>query len=224
MEVKGEIWLEKIPHEGKEIRVLYPPFRGNYGEVSEAIGKAGLTKLSSGEIASLVEDAWKNSRGEYEVRILDTMMGGWLWEYTGNLYLPKSNEEVNNGVIIEYNPKIIEGKLSIDKNSLVERLKGNDPLVKFVPFGYKVGGMNFRELLCNPYIIERYGKEGAEKIVRVSSGYKNNPALLSFDSVDEEKTRMSGLDNARDNARLIIGADVWNYHNYGHSYGKKEAD
>lgn len=223
MEVKtGEILLDKIPHEGKEIKFLYPPYRGTYGEVSEAIDKAGLKKSSSGELASLIDDIWKNSRGEYESKILDNLMGGWLWEYTGNLHLLKSNEEINGGVIIECNPKIIEGKLSMDKNSLIQRLKENDPLVKFVPFGYKTGIMNFRELLFNPYIIARYGNEGAEKITRISSKYKNNPVLYSSGPTDKEKVVMSGLDNALDNSRLIIGGNIWNYIAYGHCYGKKE--
>ena len=223
MEVKtGEILLENIPHEGKEIKFLYPPFRGPYGEVADAIEKAGLKKPSSGELASLIYDAWKNSRGEYESRLLDILTTGWLWEYSGNLYLPKSNEEINDGVIIEETPKIIDGKLSMDKNSLVERLRGNDPLVKFVPFGYKIGFMTFRELLCNPYILARYGNEGAEKIVRISSKYKSNPGLYSFSNVDKEKAVMSGFDNALENNRLIIGGNVYNHISYGHCYGKKE--
>jgi hypothetical protein len=224
MEVEaGQIFLKKIPHGGKEINFVYPAYRGNYGEVTEAIDKAGLKKPSSGELVSLIDDAWGNSRGEYESKILDNLMGGWLWEYTGNLYIPKSNEEVNGGVIIEHNPKIIGGKLIMDKNSLVQRLKENDPLVKFVPFGFKTGIMNLRELMCNPYILARYGNEGVEKIIRISSKYKNHPALYSSDSnLDKEKVVMSGFDNALDNTRLIIGANIWNFIAYGHCYGKVE--
>jgi hypothetical protein len=112
--------------------------------------------------------------------------------------------------------------LIMDKNSLVQRLKENDSLVKFVPFGYKTGIMNFRELLCNPYILARYGNEGAEKITRISSKYKNNPGLYSFDNIDKEKVVMSGFDNALDNTRLVIGGNIWNHIAYGHCYGKFE--
>jgi hypothetical protein len=230
MEVEtGPIFLKKIPHEGKEITFLYPAYRGSYGEVAEKIDKTilkipsfgetiSLKRPSSGEIASLIDDAWKNSRGEYEHKILDIMMVGWLWEYTGNLYLPKSNEEASNGVIIEHNPTIVNGKLSMDKNSLVQRLKEDDPLVKFVPFGYKIGVLSFRDLLSNPYILARYGNEGAEKIARISLKYKGIPMLYSFDNVEKEKSVMSGLDNARDNTRLIVGGDVWNYISYGQTF------
>jgi hypothetical protein len=224
MEVEtGQIFLKNIPHEGKKINFVYPAYRGTYGEVFETIDKMGLKKPSSGELVSLIDNAWENSRGEWESRILDIFMTGWLWENVGNLYLPKSNEEINGGVIIEFNPRIIERKLNMDKTSLVQRLKENDPLVKFVPFGYKVGIMNFKELMCNPYILARYGNEGAEKIVRISSKYKNNPGLYSFDGVDKEKAVMSGFDNALDNTRLIIGGNIWNHMSHGHCYGKYES-
>ena len=223
MEVEaGRILLKKIPHEGKEISFVYPAYTGTYGQVVEAIDKAGLKRPSSGELVSLIDEVWKNSRGEYESRILDNFTRWWLWEDTGELYLPKSNEEINDGVIFEYNPKIIGKLLSMDKNSLVQRLKENDPLVKFVPFGYKIGIMNFRELLCNSYILARYGNEGAEKIIRIASKYKYNPELCSFDGVDKEKIMMSGFDNAHKTTHLIIGGNIWNFISYGHCYGKFE--
>jgi hypothetical protein len=221
MEVEvGKILLKKIPHEGKEINFLYPAFRGNYGEVSGKIDKAGLKRPYSPEIASLIDNAWKNPRGEYESKILDILTENWLWEYTGNLYLPKSNEEINNGVILEYNPKIVTGKLSMDKNSLIERLRENDPLVKFVPFGYKISGQTPGELEINPYIIARYGEEGAENIAAIASRYDSNPHLYSFICVDEEKAMMSGMDNTFDHSRLIIGGNIINFLSYGHSFGR----
>lgn len=225
MEVEaGRILLKKIPHEGKEISFVYPAYMGTYEQVAEAIDKAGLKRPSSGELVSLIDDVWRNSRGEYESHILDNLTMGWLWEFSGNLYLPKSNEEPNNGVILESNPKIIGKLLSMDKNSLVQRLKENDPLVKFVPFGYKTGILTLKELLINSYILARYGSEGAEKMVRIASKYKYNPELCSFDGVDKEKIMMSGFDNAHKTTHLIIGGNIWNFVSYGHCFGKSEEE
>ena len=107
MEAKiGKSYLTKIPHEKGEITFQYPAFRGTFGSVAKQIDKDGLKRPTSPEVASLVYDAWKNPKGNFELEILDILRNNGLWEFTGNLYLPKSKDEINNGVIIEYDPKI----------------------------------------------------------------------------------------------------------------------
>jgi len=226
MEAKiGKSYLTEIPHEGGKLTFQYPAFKGYYGNVAEAIDKEGLKRPTSAETASLVYDAFKNPNGKYESEIIKILNDNWFWEFTGNLYLPKSNEEINNGVILETNPKIVNGKLIMDKNSLIKRLQENDSNVKFVPFGFKTGEQNLIELGKNPYIIARYGKEGAEKIAEVASKYKNQPYLYSFDSVNEEKVRMSALGRDWDaDVRLDVDGDNWGGNDYGHSFGESVAD
>ena len=189
----GKSYLTEVPHEGKEISFQYPVFRGRYGNVAEQIDKEGLNRPNSAETASLVYDAFQNPKGEYESKIIKILKDRLFWEFTGNFYLPKSNEEINNGVILETNPKIVNGRLDMNKESLIKRLQKNDSLVKFVSFGYKTGEQKEIELVKNPYIVARYGEEGAQKIAEIASKFKNNPKLWSFDSVSDEKTRMSGL-------------------------------
>ncbi len=210
MKVERRYTKLKVPHEGKEIGFIYPSFKGKYGYVAEQIDKAGLKRPTSPEIVSLVYDAWKNPEGEYESEIIEILKKSWLWEFTGNLYLPKSRDEVNNGVILEYNPQIVNGKLQMDKNSLVERLRKNDSNVKFVPFGYKIGEQTLLKFLKNPHIIARYGKEGAEKISEIASKYRKRNYIFSFNSVDEEKTRMSALSSLRGlKDSLVVDGDYW---------------
>jgi len=194
MEAKiGKTYLTGIPHEGKKLIFQHPSFRGTYGNVAEAIDKAGLKRPNSAETASLIYDAFQNPKGEYESGIIKILKSNWFWEFAGNLYLPKSNEEINNGVILEANPKITNGKLDMDKKSLVKRLKENDSNVKFVPFGYKTGEQSVFELMKNPYLIARYGKEGAQKIAEIAPKYGKKPKLWSFDFVGEERIMMSAL-------------------------------
>ncbi|MEK6844694.1 MAG: hypothetical protein AABX44_00385 [Nanoarchaeota archaeon] len=199
MEVKiGKSYLTKISHEGRELTFQYPAFKGTYANVAEQIDKAKLKRPNSSETASLVYDAWKTPNEKYSQEIIKILRDNWFWEYTGNLYLPKSNEEINNGVILDLdsqNLKFENGKLIMDKPSLIERLKNNDSLVKFVPFGYKIEFQNLFEFQKNLYIVERYGKEGAEKIAEIASKYKCNPCLWSFNSVNREEARMSALDD-----------------------------
>ena len=218
----------KVPHEGGEISFQYSPFKGTYASVAEQIDKAGLKRPTSAETASLVYDSWKNPKEKYQSEIIEILKDNWFWEFTGNLYLPKSNEEINNGVILDLdsqNLKFENGKLVMNKHSLIQRLKDNDSLVKFVPFGYKIGEQTPKELEKNEYIIKRYGKEGAEKIAEVASKYKNNPYLWSFDSsVNEEETMMSALRSALDigwdfRDGLDVVGNNWNDNGSGHAFG-----
>ena len=221
MEAKiGKSYLTKIPHEGGELTFEYPAFKGTYADVANKIDKARLKRPSSAETASLVYKTWKAPKEQYSSEIISILKNNWLWEFTGNLYLPKSNEEINNGVILESNPAIENGKLVMDKNDLIKRLRESDPLVKFVPFGFKTEEQNLFEFQKNPYIVARYGKEGAEKIAEVASKYKNVPYLWNFNSVDEEKTRMSVLyDNWDFGGRLDVGGNFWVDGSRGHAFG-----
>jgi hypothetical protein len=220
MEIEKGITKLKVPHEGNKITFQYPPFKGTYGNVANSIDKDNLKRPTSSKTASLVYDAFQNKEGEYESQIIKILNDAYLWEFTGNLYLPKSDEEISNGVILEYNPKIENGKLVMDKNNLVKRLKENDSNVKFVPFGFKTGEQNLIELQKNPYIVARYGKEGAEKISEVASKYKSNPYLNAFNSVDKEQTRMSALSGDWDiGYRLFVDGDCWYDIGVGHAFG-----
>lgn len=217
----GKSYLTEIPHERGKISFQYPAFKGKYGNVAEQIDDNGLKRPNSAETASLVYDAFQNSKGEYESEIIKILKDKWFWEFTGNLYLPKSNQEINNGVILETNPKITNGNLQMDKNSLIKRLHDNDSLVKFVPFGYKLGAQTELELVKNPYIVARYGKEGAEKIAEVADKYKKDPYLYSFNSVDKEITRMSALgDDWSFGGRLDVYG-YWDGGDGGHAFGVK---
>ena len=221
MKIKEKILI--VPHAGGELSFQHPVFKGTYGNVAEQIDKDGLKRPNSPKTASLVYGAWKNSEGEKESEIIKILINNWLWEFTGNLYLPKSNEEINNGVILEYNPKITNGKLIMDKNSLVQRLKKNDSSVNFVPFGYKIDSQNLFEFQKNSYIVARYGKEGAEKIAEVASKYKSNPYIRSFKSVDEETARMSALGSNWDfGGRLFVFGDGWVDGDQCHAFGVKK--
>jgi len=185
--ISGRQNLIVILHEGKEIFFQCPAFRGAFGEVAKQINKAELNRPNSSETASLIYETWKSE-------ISSKIAFDWLWEFTGNFYLPKSNEEINNGVILDLdsqNLKFEKGKLVMDKNSLIKRLKENDALVKFVPFKYKIGEQSWRELEKNKYILARYGEEGTQKISEVASKYKHSPKVYSYDFVLEEKIKMS---------------------------------
>lgn len=231
MEAKiGKSYLTGILHEGKEISFQYPAFIGYYENVANAIDKDNLRRPNSSETASLVYDAWKNPKEKYSAEIISILKDNWLWEYTGNLYLPKAKGDFQNGVLIQDNPLIVDGKLVMDKNDLIKKLEdaeefriGNHPIfiskdrsVRFTPFGYKIDKMKFRELAENPYIVaQRLGRkenetEHSEALAKIASKYKNKPYLNSFNSVDREEARMSVLKrNWDDDGMLIVDGNNW---------------
>jgi len=223
--IPGKTYLTEIPHEGGSITFQHPAFRGTYGNLAQQIDADGLQRPTSAQTASLVHDALQNPKGEYEAGILKILKDSWLVEFNGNLYLPKhEGEEVHNGVIVEANPTIQNRRLVMDRKDLIERLRKNDSNVKFVPFGYAVGEQSTHTLAKNPYIIARYGEEGADKIADLASKYKKNPKVWSFESVDSEIVVMSALNDGRlifDN-RIDVNGNDWNAVDFGHAFGVKK--
>ena len=232
--MKPKKYLTEIPHQGGNRDFQYPAFKGEYGDVAEQIDNDGLERPTSAETGSLVHDAFQNLKGESESEIIKILEDAWLCEFTGNLYLPKGK-----GDILQDNPLIINRKLVMNKNDLIEklydaeefRIKGNpifiskDRLVRFVPFGYKTGEQTWQELAVNPNIVARYlGRknhelEGAEKIAEVASKYKKNPHLNSFNSVDEEQIRISALDSWGFSGGLDVYGSGWCVGDDGRAFG-----
>ena len=221
MEVQeGKTYLT-VPHEGGRLTFQHPPFAGTYGIVAEQIDSQELGRPTSSQISSLVQDTFQNPNGNYESQIIDILREHGLWEFTGNLYLPKGKGDFQNGVILEDNPQVRDRKLVMDTSKLIGKLEANDSSVRFVPFGYKTGEQTPKELGENPYIIARYGEEGAQKIAEVvASKFRFNPVLWALASVNQETASMSALD--RDwgfGCGLIVGGDGWVGVGGGRSFG-----
>ena len=100
MEIEKNYIKMKVPHEGGKLSFQHPAFKGTYGNVAEQIDKEGLKRPNSSETASLVYDAWKNKDEKDLQEIIKILKDNWFWEFTGNLYLPKSNEEINNEFLL----------------------------------------------------------------------------------------------------------------------------
>jgi hypothetical protein len=219
----GKTYLRGIPHEGRQISFEYPAYRGHYSEVAGKIDDARLKRPSSAEIASLLKDAWKKPNGEYESKIINISINDWLLEFTGNLYIPKSNQEISGGLIIEHNPTIVNGRLTMDRDSLVKRLEENDSLVKFVTSDFKRGDLLPKDLEKNPYILARYGEEGASKIAKVSSMYRCKPfisPISPFKEMRGTKPRMSVLHDNFGKGLYIFCE--WGFNDICHSFGMAE--
>jgi len=217
-ELEEELSKTKIivPHKGEEINFQYPSIKkGTYSLVNSSCDPSNLSMPTSAETASLFYAALQKKYEKHEAHILDLLKKYPFCEATANLILPKSNDEIDNGIILETNPSIVNGKLSMDKTSLVKRLQNNDPLVKFVPFGFKLWKQTWQELEKNEYILARYGEEGAEKLAKLASEYKMDPQILirspSRESVGGSTLKILGKGNLSINSYGFAGENKSGY-------------
>jgi len=180
-----------VNHQGRDLKFVYLTyFPGNYANVSDKIESAGLVTPTMAETASLVYGAFNSDdKSSWDVRreIKNAMRYASLWAFTGSLYVP------GKGAYIQDNPRVRGGMPFMDESDLVRRLEANDPGVRFVPFGFKIGDMAASELAENQYIIGLAGEEGAVKLAEVAGKHRYNPCLGSFESVDTPQTRVSDL-------------------------------
>ena len=178
-----------VEHNGKDLTFIHPSFGPNtYAVVGQEIEIAKLKRPSMSQVVSLVNTAF-NSDDKYSKEIQRILKENFLWAFTGQLYIPKE------GVYFQDDPKIRNEMPFMNKSDLETKLEKSDPSVRFTPFGFKTGEMTPSELAKNTFVIAQAGEEGADKLAEVAGKFKDNPFLLSFESVDEEVTRVSSLDS-----------------------------
>lgn len=253
--------FKNIPHNGEDISFWGVAYTGPYGIVAEAIdkleelinkiqlakysevdtkkiNKVHLIKPSFDKNVSLIFDAWKRPGAQFESQILDIFKKHWFWGFTGNFYLPKGKGYIQGGVISQDLPLIVNGQLTMDKKSLIDKLNdaeefrikefpifiSKDRSTRFTPFGYKTGYQNPEDLAVNPGIIamclgrKGYETEAAEKLAKIASNYKKNPLFCSLKTVDKDEVRMSAFDNVFDNDSLYISNEINNSPSTGYSF------
>ncbi len=220
--------LQGIPNNGREISFGYPPVSGIVRQIVSQLDHRKLARPTSSYTASLVCDAWKNPLGQYESEIIRILRDSQFLEFTGNLYLPKGKGQISDGVLMEDDPEVINGRFLMYREDLTKRLEGSRSLkcgvlvskcggVRFVPFGYKTGEQSASDLGRNPNIIGKYGEEDAEKIAEVAGRYDLNPILTTHCHVNEETIRGSALVQSADGRINISGVDSGSW--IGHAFG-----
>ncbi|MGV8162014.1 MAG: hypothetical protein ACP5N2_01620 [Candidatus Nanoarchaeia archaeon] len=154
---------------------------------------------------------WKNEKEIF--RKLDKELNGWIFEYSLNLFVPKSKEQVNNGVIIYDRPSFsfadnpndkslrqeLGGSITIDKPLIIDYLNKKDSSARFIPFGFKIGKQSKEDLAKNPYMLARYGEEETEKLIKLISDEKLTPYLIIPNFKHRKKTYLEyNLDSTKE--------------------------
>ena len=177
-----------VPYKDSELTFIYPAKGQNtYTEVGNEIEQNGLIRSTSEKTIHLVHSAYFDEgiyKDEPEFKnIKEIIKNRWFWEFTRNLWTSEGVYVYDNG----------DGKPK-DKDYLEAKLSASDKRVKFVPKGFKLGEQTSKELEENPYIIARYGDEGAEKLAEVAGQFRNNPPYIySLTDVRNSEQRVSAL-------------------------------
>ncbi|MEK6936552.1 MAG: hypothetical protein AABW58_00610, partial [Nanoarchaeota archaeon] len=204
-----------VTHNGEDLTFIHPYFGpGTYSEVGNLIDQAKpkLLKPTLAQTASLVNTAF-NSKDRYSQEIVGLMKKGWLWGFTRILYIPKE------GAYFKDNTEVKDEKPYLERSELVKKLEQNEPSVRFVPFGFKLGEMTPEELRKNQFVIGLVGEEGADKLAEVAGKHRLNPVVYGLESVENIETRVSALDSGRGAVRLVVDGYDRGYDGDGIAFG-----
>lgn len=216
---RGKVEVD-VSHEDGKLTFVWPiRGPGTYANVKTQIEDSGLVAPTMAKLTSLVYTANQNKNEPEFAEILSRLDNNWLWGFNGILYLPKGKGDYQNGAIIQDNPQTRNGKVFLDKSELIKKLEAGDKSVRFVEFGYKTDVQNASELARNQFIIALAGQEGAEKLAKLSEGYRNNPNVWSFNNIDNEIAGVPCLGGDYYGGRLVVSGYYCDDFNYGYASG-----
>jgi len=190
-----------VDYKGKYLTFQHPLIGpGTYVKVKKSIETAKLGKPTMAETASLILAIYNSEDkplGDFIKKQLGDFMGqlrstdNQIWAFTGILCIPKE------GAYIQDDPETRNRRPFMDKSRLVKILEEETSkkvkTVRFVPFGYKTGGVTPLELEKNKFVIGLAEEEGAEKLAEVADKFKRDPFLYALESVSRPAISVCSL-------------------------------
>jgi hypothetical protein len=129
-------------------------------------------------------------------QVINTLRTPWLSGNTGVLYVPE-------GMFVQDNPALENGRISMNQETLEKRLGSyrergvffsDDRTIRFVPCEFKRESQSHLELSRNPAVIALTGSEkNAEISAMASDCYRPNPYLWTLDKTDSPEIRVASL-------------------------------
>lgn len=182
----------------------------NFAGLRSSDYSPGFRMPTMPELVPLVYASLENQDYKTAKIVVKTLKESWLTGNTGILYVP-------NGMFVQDNPELKEGRVFMDGKALEQRLGSHeekgvvfsaDKNVRFVPYGFKREKQTSLELSTNSGVIALVGgEENAEKLARASEHYKSNPWFYALQDVKKPETRVAGLDSGSLGGRLGVDAN-----------------
>jgi len=193
-----------VPYNSGELVYVHPRVGPNiYRAVGSEILKQGLLVPTGDYTAPLVHSAYCDDEVKNEPEfesVRETMKNRWLWVFNRNLWTDK-------GVYVFQDLEAKGLSEPLNLNELEKSLKGGrefngirfseDGIVRFAPKElYVLGEHTPGYLLRDGFIIASFGKDGAEKIGKVSSKFRYHPVIDGVDVQEGQnpEQRVSALD------------------------------
>ncbi len=174
-----------VPHEDTELTFIHQSKqKGNYVDVRNNLESQDLLMPTIAQTVSLIYSAFRGSDNKYSRKIIRLMRSTWLWGSTGILWTPK-------GVYIQDNPFIVNGEVAMNESALERNLKKG--IIRFVPYGFKLGKQSSLELSKNNFIKTLVGEQGADNLAEIADEYKREPYLYAFKEVSQTIQRVASL-------------------------------
>lgn len=161
------------------------------------------------ESVPLVYASLENQNYASAKNVVKTLRKRFLAGNTGILYVPE-------GMYVQDNPNIREGKISMDQKTLQNKLGSyeeaevifsDDKTVRFTPYEFNGESQSRLDLSRNTGIIALVcGEENAEKLAKASEHWKRQPYFWALSSVDSPQIRVAGLISYDFNNRLGVVA------------------
>lgn len=158
---------------------LYPlQGPGTWADNGNAITAEGYQNATMAQVVSWFHDIFfKNDEICQQARKQIVRVAAPIWAYTGVLYLP------GRGIYIEDLPEIRDGLPVMHESGLVNKLRNNDPNVRFVSPGFQIGYLRPSDLAKNPYIRALAGDEGADQLAEIAGrqllGSTRYPSIIN---------------------------------------------
>ncbi len=208
-----------VSHKDTGLSFIHPPEGPNtYQNVGEYIINKHLELPTGDQIASLVYAAFNSQEQEFR-NIQDLMKNQWLWVFNRNLWTPE-------GVYVVQYPKGTNQPLN--QSDLENRLNGKeinrvrfseDETIRFAPKeSYHLENHTSQSLAEDGFIIASFGKEGAEKLSKVSEKFREEPYVWGTQT-DSPYQTVSALGSSWGGHRLLVVGDLHGDNRNGCAFG-----
>ncbi len=197
----------------------------NFADLRNADYGKGFIMPTMSELAQLICGSLENQKYHSAKNVVKTLKSKLLYGNTGIFYAPE-------GMYIQDNPNIKNGRVSMDQKMLERKLgkneeKGvvfsNDRTIRFTPYNFNTGLQSPLQLAKNTGVMALVGgEENAEKIAKASDNYKVKINFWASKPTDAPETKVAGLGSYCFNEVGVSARCDENYEAGSYSFGAKE--
>jgi hypothetical protein len=187
-----------VPHKNELLTFSYPMIGpGYFKNIMSEVDKIEK-RPTTAQTLSLVDLALQNPDDKYCQELLKRFRNQYFWTGT-------QSTSFSEGVIVYDN---VDGKMPSSSGDLVKLHLVEDPRVRFVKKGFKVGSMPIAEFLKHPYLIAQIGEDMVPIAERVAQKlHKTDAYVFGIESASKDVNRYTALNSYCNDGRLFLNGN-----------------